>query len=378
MNSKERVLAAVEHAACDRLPVDFWATPETKEHLLAHLNLANDEALLQALGVDIRIVRPKYIGPELKVNARGELKDIWGVIRKKVKYDGGCYWEVSHPPLVGVQDTSELARYQWPDPDYYDYDEVAREAENYPEYAIMNAAGRLNRTSLLHAAMYLRGMDLFMMDMVLRPQLAKAILKHIAAYFLAHNERTFRASRGLLDIFMLGDDFGGQNGLLVSLPMWREFFASGLGEFIVQAKSYSLKVMFHSCGSIKPLIPDLIRLGVDILNPIQVRAKDMDPVVLKAEFGERITFHGGIDIQETLPRGTVDEVRAEVRKMKRALGPTGYILAPTHNIQVDTPTQNILAMYEEATADYTDINRGLQGYKSSSSAVKEEKWPFML
>ena len=348
MNSKGRILAAVEHAPCDRLPVDFWATSEIKERLKAHLNLPSDEALLQALGVDIRIVRPKYIGPELKVNECGKLKDIWGVLRKKVKYDGGYYWEVSHYPLAAVEESSELAGYRWPDPDYYDYGEVARQAENYPEYAVMNTAQRLNRTSLLHAAVYLRGMDLFMMDMVLRPQLAKAILKHIAAYFLAHNERIFRASRGLVDIFMLGDDFGGQDGPLLSLSMWREFFASGLGEFIAQAKSYSLEVMFHSCGSIKPLIPDLIRLGVDILNPIQVRAKDMDPVRLKAEFGERVTFHGGIDIQETLPRGTVDEVRAEVRKMKRALGPTGYILAPTHNIQVDTPIQNVLAMYEEA------------------------------
>ncbi|KPJ58737.1 MAG: hypothetical protein AMS15_07755 [Planctomycetes bacterium DG_23] len=348
MNSKERVLAAVEHRRPDRLPVDFWATPETWGHLVAHLNLADDEALLQNLGVDMRIVRPKYIGPELKVNERGQLKDIWGVFRKKVQYDGGYYWEVCHSPLAEVKEISELERYPWPDPDWYDYDEVARQAEKHPEYAIINTAGRLNRTSLLHAAMYLRGMDLFMLDLALRPDLARAILGQIAAYYLAHNERIFRAARGLVDIFMLGDDFGGQEGLLVSLAMWREFFVPGLGEFIAQAKSFGLKVMFHSCGSIKALIPDLIGLGVDILNPIQVRAKNMQPAVLKAEFGEKIAFHGAIDIQETLPRGTVDEVRAEVRRMKKALGPTGYILAPTHNIQIDTPVENILAMYEEA------------------------------
>jgi uroporphyrinogen decarboxylase len=347
MNSKERVLAAVEHRPYG-LPVDFWATPETRQHLLTHLNLADGEALLQALGVDIRVVGPKYTGPELKVNEQGELKDVWGVVRKKVKYDGGYYWEVCHSPLAEVTEISELECYPWPDPEWYDYDEVARQAEKYPEYAIINTAGRLNRTSLLHAAMYLRGMDLFMLDLALRPELARAILQRVGAYYLAHNERIFKAARGLVDIFMLGDDFGGQEGLLVSLAMWREFFAPGLGEFMAQAKSFGLKVMFHSCGSIKNLIPDLIGLGVDILNPIQVRASNMEPAVLKAEFGEKIAFHGAIDIQETLPRGTVDEVRAEVRRMKETLGPTGYILAPTHNIQVDTPVENILVMYEEA------------------------------
>ena len=350
MNSKERVLAAVEHRRPDRLPVDFWGTPETWERLQAHLNLPNGEALLQALGVDLRVAGPKYIGPELEPNERGELKDVWGVVRKKVEYEGGYYLEVCHSPLAQVTEPSELDHYPWPDPDWYDYDEVARQAEKYAEYAIINGGGRLNRASLLHAAMYLRGMDLFMMDLALRPQLAKAILKHIAQCYLAHNERVFRASRGLVDIFMLGDDFGGQEGLLMSLAMWREFFAPGLREFMAQAKSFGLKVMFHSCGSIKALIPDFIGLGVDILNPIQVRAKDMEPEVLKAEFGEKIAFHGAIDIQETLPRGSVDEVRAEVRKMKRTLGPTGYILAPTHNIQVDTPVQNILVMYDEAKA----------------------------
>jgi uroporphyrinogen decarboxylase len=131
--------------------------------------------------------------------------------------------------------------------------------------------------------------------------------------------------------------------------MFRRYFAPKLKEFAAQAKSYGLKVMLHSCGSVRELIPDIIGIGVDILNPVQVHAKGMIPRELKKEFGDRICFHGGIDIQHTLPFGTIQDVEREVEDRIRVLGKNGgYILASTHNIQTDTPTENILKMYKTA------------------------------
>jgi uroporphyrinogen decarboxylase len=192
-------------------------------------------------------------------------------------------------------------------------------------------------------------MQQLMMDMALNPPLVKALLEKISDYYLAHNGRIFEAGNGLIDIFMMGDDFGTQKGLLISPEMFRRYFAPKLKEFAAQAKSYGLKVMLHSCGSVRELIPDIIEIGVDILNPIQIHAKGMIPGKLKEEFGEKICFHGGIDIQHTLPFGTIQDVEREVKDRIRILGKNGgYILASTHNIQADTPTENILKMYKTA------------------------------
>jgi uroporphyrinogen decarboxylase len=266
-----------------------------------------------------------------------------------VDYSDGNYLEVEHYPLEGDIGISDIENYTWPDPDHYDYSVIPTLCEKYGDYAILNVGNRLNRTSVLKAAMYLRGMQQLMIDMALNPPLVKVLLEKIADYYLAHNERIFKAGEGLIDIFMMGDDFGTQKGLLISPEMFRKFFAPKLKEFAAQAKSYGLKVMLHSCGSIRELIPDIIEIGVDILNPIQTHAKGMIPEELKKEFGDRICFHGGIDIQRTLPFGTTEDVEREVKHRIRILGKEGgYILASTHNIQSDTPIENVLRMYETA------------------------------
>jgi uroporphyrinogen decarboxylase len=306
---------------------------------------------MDELGVDIRIVEPRYTGPPLEESSGGMEKDIWGVIRRRVDYSDGSYLEVEHYPLAGEISVSDIENYPWPDPDHYDYSVIPKLCEKYGDYAILNVGNRLNRTSVLKAAMYLRGMQKLMMDMALNPHLVEALLEKISDYYLAHNERIFKAGEGLIDIFMMGDDFGTQKGLLISPEMFRRYFAPELKEFAAQAKSYGLKVMLHSCGSIRELIPDIIAIGVDILNPIQANARGMIPEELKSEFGDRICFHGGIDIQHTLPFGTAEDVEREVKDRIRVLGKDGgYILASTHNIQIDTPIENILKMYRTANS----------------------------
>jgi len=349
VTSKQRILDAIEHKKTDRVPLDLWATKETMEKLCGHFRTDEPDDVLDKLGVDIRVIGPEYNGPKLEPSPDGKLKDIWGVSRRQVDYSGGNYLEVETYPLDGDITISDIENYPWPDPEHYDYSVIPKLCEKYSDCAILNVGSRINRTSVLKAAMYLRGMQQLMMDMALNPPMVDALLEKISDYYLAHNERIFQAGEGLIDIFMMGDDFGTQKGLLISSAMFRRYFAPKLKEFASQAKSYGMKVMLHSCGSIRELIPDIIEIGVDILNPVQTNAKGMIPKELKAEFGDQICFHGGVDIQHTLPFGTTEEVKQEVKERIRILGQNGgYILASTHNIQIDTPVENILAMYETA------------------------------
>ncbi|MCD6469691.1 hypothetical protein J7L29_02700 [Candidatus Bathyarchaeota archaeon] len=206
-----------------------------------------------------------------------------------------------------------------------------------------------NRTCVLHAAMYLRGVKQALIDPLINSEFTRRLYEKITEFYLELNKRCFEEADGLIDIFMMGEDLGTQEGLLVSPKIFREFIKPYLAKHVQLAKRYGVKVMLHSCGAIHELIPDLIEMGIGILNPIQVRAKGMNPIELKREYGDKLSFHGGIDIQQTLPYGAPKDVRAEVRERIQTLGRGGgYILCTTHNIQPDTPLINILAMYEEA------------------------------
>lgn len=349
MTSKQRVLDTIEHKQTDRTPLDLWVTKEVMAKLCAYFKTDEADDVMRELGIDIRLVEPEYIGPPLKESPNGKVKDIWGVTRRRIEYSDGSYLESESYPLEGDITISDIENYPWPDPDHYDYSVIPKLCKKYTDCAILNVGNRLNRTSVLKAAMYLRGMQQLMIDMALNPPLIKALIDKISDYYLAHNERIFKAGEGFIDIFMMGDDFGTQKGLLISAEMFRRYFAPKLKEFAAQAKNYGMKVMLHSCGSVKVIIPDIIDIGVDILNPVQTNAKNMIPEDLKAEFGDKICFHGGIDIQHTLPFGTANEVEQEVKERIRVLGKNGgYILASTHNIQTDTPIENILRMYEAA------------------------------
>lgn len=197
--------------------------------------------------------------------------------------------------------------------------------------------------------MYLRGVKQALIDPLINPELTHRLYEKITDFYLDLNKRCFEEAGDMIDIFMMGEDMGTQNGLLVSPKIFREFIKPYLTKHVQLAKSYGIKVMLHSCGAVRRLIPDFIEMGIDILNPIQVRAVGMNPAELKEEFGDRLSFHGSVDIQRTLPRGSCEEVREEVRGRIRTLGEGGgFILCTTHNIQMDTPVENILAMYDEA------------------------------
>lgn len=354
MNSRERVLRALAHQEPDRVPIDYWASGEITARLLKELRLSSEEELLEHFGVDFRyIAGPRYIGPELAVRADGSVEDLWGVPRVKVQVGAGertgSYREACDPPLKDMTLEEIKAYPKWPDPDWFDYGCVREQA------ARARAAGkcvvfmgdRMNRCSQLKPAMYLRGIADILMDLAVNPEIAQYLFDRIAEFYLEYARRTFEAAGDSLDILMMGDDFGTQKGLFMSPDMWRELLRPNFKALIDLGHRHGYKVAHHSCGSIKAIIPDMIECGLDILNPVQPEAQDMDRRELKQRFGDRLSFHGSISIQKTMPFGTPEDIRAEVGERFATLGAGGgFIFCTAHNIQVDTPSENVFALFD--------------------------------
>jgi len=259
------------------------------------------------------------------------------------------YHEVAESPLAGMT-LEEIEAYDhWPSPDWFDYSciegqcaEVLRKGR-----ASVFQGDRMNRISQLKPAMYLRGVEQILVDMSASPEIAEAIFSKIRAFYCSYAERIFEAANGKLDLVLMGDDFGTQNGPLISPAMWTEFLGQGFADYISIAKGFGTWVMHHTCGSVRPLILLMIERGLDVLQSLQPEAVDMDPRTLKREFGDRLSFHGGISIQQTMPFGSPDDVRREVQDRISALAPGGgYILCTAHNLQADVPMENAEALLE--------------------------------
>ncbi len=350
MDRRERVLHAVHHEHPDRVPVDYSARSEVNDALMRHLSIADYDALLEYLDVDFRYIQPieliyereRYQGPPLRVFPDGIWEDIWGVRRKRVQVATGIYDEVCHSPLADATTVAEVAAHRWPKPDWFDYSDISEQCQRYQGYALVGGSWG----AVFGDAYRLQGIETFLMNLALRPEVARAIVERVEKFYYAVNERIFDTANGQLDIYYFGNDFGTQQSLLMSPKMFREFFAPSLARLARQAKERGMAVMFHSCGAVRRLIPDFIAAGIDILDPVQAKASDMDPLSLKAEFGEHICFHGGIDTQQLLPFCTPQQVRERVRQVVEVVGAGGgYILAPDQSLQGDVPLDNILAMY---------------------------------
>lgn len=346
MTARERVLAAIEHRAPDRVPVDYWAHAPVTERLMAALGVGDYEALLTRLGVDLRNVRGavRYIGPEHHYLPDGRECNVWGV---PVTARGGTYASsVTGAPLATATTVREVEAHRLPDPGWWDYAPIAEACAAAGDHAVMGGAW----SPFFCQAMYVMGMAELLEAMAARPAVAEALLTRIADFFLESSRRHFEAAAGRMDIFFMGDDYGGQTGPLISLAMFRRFIKPHLARLFAQAHDFGLKVMLHSCGSVYAFIPDLLEIGLDVLDPVQVRALDMSAEKLATEFGRDLCFHGSIDTQQTLPFGSAEDVRAEVRSRLELFPAGGLICGPSQEFMVDVPTENILALYEAAGA----------------------------
>ena len=346
MISRQRVLTALDHKQPDRAPVDYWAEPCVTERLLKDLALQDQDALLDYLNVDIRGL--SAIEPPLRELPGGIRENFWGERWKKVDVLGTEEWFHVEGALGDAETIEDLERFDWPTPDRFDYGPLEKQCRRYEGYALRYGFGdTLERPSLV------RGKEKFYCDMALRPEMAHFMIEKFTEFYCEDLTRALEATNGRIDMVLLLADLGTQNGLMFSKEMLDNFFVPYAARLFSIARQAGVKSLLHSCGSVREYIPELIEAGVDVLNPIQVGARGMVPAELKQDFGRELCFHGAIDIQQTLPRGTPDDVREEVRTRIGELGQDGgYIVCSTHNLQNDAPTENIVAMYDLDARSY--------------------------
>lgn len=270
-----------------------------------------------------------------------------GITVKEQRFNGGVYWETIHHPLANTETIEDLRTYNWPDPDWYDYDYVREQAERYPDRAIM-----CGYYAMFYYHNQLRGLETSFMDPIIRPRFTRYLLDRLSEFFDEYHRRVFEAAGDVIDISQVTDDYGSQSGLLISPQMFDNFYRGYIQKGIDLAQSYGVRVLHHDDGDIRQLLPRFVDMKMDILNPIQWRCGDWDLDWLKDNFGNRLCFHGGIDNQHTLPFGTPEDVAVEVQRIKETLGKdgTGLIIAPCHNIQANTPIENIITLFEAASA----------------------------
>ncbi len=351
MTPRERVLLALAHRETDRVPVDFLATPEAWSRLTGLLGISDCEAVLEHLGIDLRHPRQPYVGPPLERAADGSWRDAWGVWRRPVPNRAGSYDEICRHPLACMRDAAELANYPWPDPRWWDPEGLkqaiaALDARNLYAIALEEFG---DPGGIFEIAWYLRGMEQFLIDMATAPDFAFELMRRVTDFYAGMLDRVMRACGSRIDLIWTSDDIAHQQGPLISPKLWRELVAPHHERLNRRIHDWGARVMYHSCGTVRPFVPELIGIGVDVLDVLQFSAARMDPCELKESFGGRLAFHGGMDVQTTLPFGSTADVRRVARERIDVLGRDGgYILSPGHNIQGDTPPENILAMYAEA------------------------------
>lgn len=343
MNSRQRVLAAVNYEPFDRFPCHYYGTPEIHRDLMEALGLPDKKSIYDYFGTDLRHVSPDYIGPKLRRFEDGSVEGLHGERYKNVSFGHGTYPETVYLPFENVDDPAALDDFRFPSADWYDYSGIKDKCLALDGYAIeIEGAGT---PDFINSIGRYRGVEKVMMDIALEDPVFLALVKRRFDFLYEKTERTLKAAEGLVDIVGLGEDLGDQNGLLISPGSYKSLFRDMHKAFIDLAHKYNAKAMMHCCGSCRKLIPEFIEMGLDILEVVQVDTAGMDIRELHSEFYGRLSFCGSISVQHTLPFGTVEDVVREVELRKKLFAKGGMIIAPTHHIQAGTPVENILAMY---------------------------------
>jgi len=399
MNHRERVLTALSHTEPDRVPIDFGGTVDSSIHvstyrrLREHLGLDPgtvrvadvlqqevlvDEDVRQATGSDTLSIQyeprrwrtdvatygfavefPHLFRPELEADGSQVVKDATGHIQLKMP-GGGFYFDLIHSPLGGAESIQEIEEHidaldSYDRPSYLDmsFDELSQKAKTLYEstdYLLVGFFG----AHIFQAAQGLRGWETFLVDLLVNPAFAEALMEKLVEVNMRRFERYAKTVGKYVQVIHVEDDLGMQDRPLVSPDLYRKRVKPYHKKLFEYIKSQcDARLLLHTDGAVSEFIPDFIEMGVDALNPVQLSAKGMDPRRLKREYGRDISFWGGgCDTQRVLPFGTPDEVRDEVRRRIDELAAGGgFVLTHVHNIQADVPPENVVAMYE-TVAEY--------------------------
>ena len=376
MTPRERVNAALNHEIPDRVPIDLGGF-QTGIHknayvsLLEYLDIKDDpkfldpvqqlsvpcDEVLERFRVDTRYLcahGPDGFESTIEQNVRDgklwhDLKDEFGVVWS-MPDDQGLYMDISHHPLAGAS-MSDIADYPFPDGTditrFSGIREQVLKMRNETSYALCTGIGGV----VYEVCWYMRGLEQWYIDTVVQPSFCEALLDRVLEFWLNYYTGFMEEAGDLFDVVMVGDDLAGQTGPLFSPKFYRDIVKTRQKQLVQHIKSLTdAKIWYHSCGSVYEYLPELIDNGIDIINPVQIGLKDMDPVKLKKEFGDDIVFWGGgSDAQHVLPFKTPDKVREHVRGNIEAFKPGGgYIFNNVHNIQSGVPPENVEALFDAA------------------------------
>jgi len=339
MTPRERWEAVLRRQKPDRVPMDYWATSEATDKLMAHLGVGDMESLFKRLHIDPGCsVGGRYIGP---TPPPGE--DIFGNRYRDITYATGTYNECVHHPLAKYTSVEEIERnYRWPNPDWWDYSHIAKEIVGHEDLPVKGGG---SEPFLKYCQ--LRGLEQGFIDLVENPEIVHYCLDKLFDLAYINTQRIYEQIPGKVLVSYIAEDMGSQEGLLFSPKQIHTFLLPRMKRMMDLAHQAGAFVFHHSDGAVRPIIPDMIGAGIDVLNPIQWRCRGMEREGLKRDFGDKLVFHGAVDNQQTLAFGTVDDVRQEVMDNLRILGAGGgYIIAPCHNIQAVSPPENVVAMYD--------------------------------
>jgi uroporphyrinogen decarboxylase len=377
MNVKKLIMDSINRRTISRIPTMYRADPAINDMLMDYFGLEdiekNWEVLMEKIGADnfsdgetlgaFTSYLPKYIGPVFDAAYEINHFFIWGIKPVEIEV-AGTTDIVFHrdPPLAGKGRISDLSEYRFPSIEWFDFNTykvvpevVFKEPEDQEEikakYIKRNERLFLNTyciNSIFMVSLFMRGIDKMMMDLVDNKKYAEKLIGSIGEFMLEFCIRNVGSIGDEIDLYGFWDDFATQDDLMISRELWQKFYKPWHKKMIEAVKSKGLLVCYHVCGNCSSVIPDLIDMGVDILDPVQVAARNMEISWLKKQFGRDICFHGAVDAQKMLTRGTPEDIRREVRRIKSIFGKDGgIIMGPSHYITADTPIENILAIYED-------------------------------
>lgn len=335
MNSKERVLTTFGFKEPDRVPGWLGASPEFINKAIGRFNLETEEELRVLFGDDFR----RVIAPYKHDDPENEKKTPFGIPREGVGYG----MALTHP--LSNASIDDVRRYSWPDPDNVDISNYRAEAKrHYDNFAILGG----DWSAFWHDLIDVLGMEHLFISMYMDPKLVQYTIDKIMDYYMEVNTRILEESADLIDIFFIGNDFGSNTGPLLDVDLFDRFIAPQLTRLAELGHRYDLKVMMHCCGGFRELIPSMIDVGLDGLHAIQPSCHGMDLKELKTEFGNHIVFNGCIDSNNTLIKGTPDQVQVDTKRVLDIMKPGGgFIAGASHDFVLEeTPVENVMTMFE--------------------------------
>lgn len=348
MNHKERVLKTLNNDVPDRIPFFYWDVPEFGEKIMSYFGFTDRDQLLEYLDVDFRWVEPKYTGPQLVADDNQTKKDIWGVGYSRVKAGKYQFWEADQFPLQGITDIAALEDYNWPSNRLFDFTSLNEQLERYKNYAIMTAPG-YSSPGLFRIVQRLIGRESFMDVMMSHPKFFRTLCDRVITFYSAFIDDFFEVAQNRVDFIRVADDFGSQTGVTIGNEHWDNYIRPSIDAFTKKPKEMGAHFYMHSCGGVRKLLPQFISAGAEVLDPIQTRASGMSPEGLKKDFGQLITFCGAMDEELLLRKGNPQKVKDGVKELLDVMAPGGrFFLGPSHKIKVETPVENVIAMYEAA------------------------------